>query len=88
MPIYLYETLPGKSGRPARCFEMKQSMEEPALTHDPETGLPVRRVIQGGYLNTRRWTRGSPAPTKTGIGSPAASESSGSCCGVSGCGPH
>lgn len=88
MPIYLYETLPGKSGLPARRFEMKQSMKDPAVTHDPETGLPVRRVIQSGFLNTKRWTRGSPAPTKTGIGSSAAFKSSGSCRGVSGCGPH
>ncbi|MBM3846783.1 MAG: zinc ribbon domain-containing protein [Verrucomicrobia bacterium] len=88
MPIYLYETIPAKPGEPARHFEKKQSMAEPALTHDPETGVPVRRVIQGGYLNTKRWTKGSPAPSKTGMNSDAASTSGGSCCGISGCGPH
>jgi len=45
MPIYVYETLE----EPHRQFEVKQGMNEPALTKDPETGQPVRRVISGGY---------------------------------------
>ena len=43
MPIYVYETEQG------RCFELKQGMSEKPLTHDPETGEPVKRVISGGY---------------------------------------
>jgi len=45
MPIYVYETI----NEPHRRFEVKQSMKDPALTVDPETGEPVRRVISGGY---------------------------------------
>ena len=45
MPTYVYETLQ----EPHRQFEVKQGMNEPALTKDPETGEPVRRVISGGY---------------------------------------
>jgi len=82
MPVYTYETIPTDASTPPRQFEIKQSMKDAVLTHDPETGFPVRRLIQGGYLNTQRWTKSPnsalPAPT-TG---------SGHCCGVSGCGPH
>lgn len=83
MPVYVYETVPADSGEAPRRFEVRQSMRDAALTHDPETGVPVRRVIQGGYLNTQRWTKspGSPRP-------PAASGGGGTCCGISGCGPH
>ena len=45
MPTYIYETLE----EPRRQFEVKQGMNEPAWTHDPETGEAVRRVISGGY---------------------------------------
>jgi len=45
MPTYVYETL----GTKKRQFEVRQSMNDPALTHDPETGESVRRVISGGY---------------------------------------
>ena len=85
MPIYIYETLPGRRGGQPRQFEVKQSMNDAALTQHPETGVRIRRIIQGGYLNTQRWTKGSPAPAKTGVSRPAAG---GICCGVSGCGPH
>jgi predicted nucleic acid-binding Zn ribbon protein len=45
MPTYVYETLGAKK----RQFEVRQSMNDKALTHDPETGEPVRRLISGGY---------------------------------------
>jgi predicted nucleic acid-binding Zn ribbon protein len=45
MPTYVYET----TGAKKRRFEIRQSMNDAALTHDPETGEPVRRVISGGY---------------------------------------
>lgn len=45
MPTYIYETI----GEPHVMFEIKQSMKDDALTHHPETGQPVRRVISGGY---------------------------------------
>ena len=49
MPTYVYETIPSKPGQNARRFEVKQSMKDAALDRDPETGLPVRRVISGGF---------------------------------------
>ena len=48
MAIYVYETIPQKKGEKPRTFEVEQKMSEPALTHDPKTGVPVRRVIVGG----------------------------------------
>lgn len=49
MPTYVYETVPAKPGQGVRRFEFKQSMKDEPLTRDPETGLPVRRVISGGF---------------------------------------
>ena len=53
MATYLYETIPQKRGGKPRQFEVVQKMSDPALTHDPETGEPVRRIITGGSLITR-----------------------------------
>lgn len=53
MATYLYETIPQKPGEKPRQFEFVQKMSEPALTHDPKTGKPVRRLIVGGSLITR-----------------------------------
>lgn len=49
MATYVYETIPVKAGRKPRRFEVQQSMNAAPLTHDPETGEPVKRVITGGY---------------------------------------
>jgi predicted nucleic acid-binding Zn ribbon protein len=49
MATYVYETVPQKTGDPVRRFEVQQSMKDDPLTKDPETGLPVKRVILGGY---------------------------------------
>lgn len=46
MPIYVYETI--DPSKPARRFEVKQSMKDEPLRADPETGEPVKRVISGG----------------------------------------
>jgi predicted nucleic acid-binding Zn ribbon protein len=48
LPTYIYETIPVKKGEKPRRFEVVQKMSDPPLTTDPETGLPVRRVITGG----------------------------------------
>jgi len=53
MATYVYETIPKKPGQKPRQFEVEQKMSDPALTHDPKTGLPVRRLIIGGSLITR-----------------------------------
>jgi predicted nucleic acid-binding Zn ribbon protein len=56
MATYVYETIPQKKGEKVRRFEYVQSMKDPALTHDPETGLPVRRIILGGSGPVTRGT--------------------------------
>ncbi len=56
MATYVYETIPQKKGEKPRQFEIQQKMTESALTHDPESGVPVRRVITGG---TRWITHGT-----------------------------
>jgi len=48
MPTYVYETIPANPKQQPRRFEVEQRMSAAALTTDPETGLPVRRVISGG----------------------------------------
>ena len=48
MATYIYETIPKDPETPPRRFEVQQKMTDPPLTVDPETGLPVRRVITGG----------------------------------------
>ena len=52
VPIYVYETLPA-DGTPGEQFEIQQSMKEAALTAHPETGEPVRRIIQRAHLATK-----------------------------------
>lgn len=54
MPAYIYETIPQNPKQKPRRFEVQQSMKDAALTKDPETGLPVRRVITGGSGNIMR----------------------------------
>lgn len=79
MATYVYETVPQKPGDPVRRFEMQQSMRDEALTKDPETGLPVKRVILGGYgIMTKAAGGGGcesgacemPAPSQHVCGSP------------------
>ena len=47
MPIYVYETISDRE-RDVRRFEVRQAMSDAPLTRDPDTGLPVRRVLLGG----------------------------------------
>ena len=74
---YLYETIPSQPGEEVRRFEIKQSIHDEALTHHPETGEPVRRVILGG------WGLPSLKSGRAGGSSPA--HSSGCGCGPHGC---
>ncbi len=75
MPTYVYETIPAASAsEPAARFELKQSMKDAALTHHPESGKPVRRVIIGGT-------------GLMGAASSTSQTSTGGSCGT-GCGCH
>jgi hypothetical protein len=49
MPTYVYE-LVNEDGSPGKTFEIVQKMSDEALTHHPETGEPVRRLIQPPYI--------------------------------------
>jgi hypothetical protein len=49
MTTYVYETIPRIPGVAPRRFEVRQSMKDPPLARDPQTGEPVRRVISGGF---------------------------------------
>ncbi len=40
MPIYVYERPDGSR------FELRQGFNDDSLTADPETGVPVRRILQ------------------------------------------
>jgi putative FmdB family regulatory protein len=59
MPIYEYRRPDGST------FELQQSFSEDALTKDPETGVPVQRVLHApavhfkgkGFYNTDYGTR-------------------------------
>jgi len=73
MPTYVYETIPGSPDEEPRRFDVFQRMSDEPLTHDPESGEPVRRVITGGIgLNLgvlKRSTvvdKSSPAATACG----------------------
>jgi len=66
MPVYVYRNL--KTGE---TFEIEQRMTEPALTEDPATGDPVKRLIQpvgisfrgsGFYVNDSRKHGAGSAP--------------------------
>lgn len=48
MPIYVYETIPTEETEAPRRFEVMQRMHDAPLTHDPETGRPVRMIIAAG----------------------------------------
>lgn len=77
MATYIYETIPDHEDEQPAQFEIQQSMKDDPLTHHPETGQPVKRVITGGYGYNAKSTSGPPP-------------SSGGCdsgCGT-GCGCH
>jgi predicted nucleic acid-binding Zn ribbon protein len=44
MPLYVYQVIE-EGGADGEVFEVLQGMNEPALTHHPETGRPVRRLL-------------------------------------------
>jgi predicted nucleic acid-binding Zn ribbon protein len=48
VPTYLYETVPHDPAEESRRFEVTQRMSDEPLTHDPQSGLPVKMIITGG----------------------------------------
>ena len=49
MATYVYETVPQSPDESPERFEFVQSMKDEALKRHPETGVPVRRIISGGF---------------------------------------
>jgi hypothetical protein len=49
MTTYVYETIPRKPGEQPKYYEIRQSMKDAPLERHPETGEPIRRVMQGGF---------------------------------------
>ncbi|MBV8223639.1 MAG: zinc ribbon domain-containing protein [Verrucomicrobia bacterium] len=68
MATYIYETVPDSPDASVRRFEIKQSMTEAPLTHDPETGEKVRRVISGGSGIILSSAHSSSTPRKSSCG--------------------
>jgi len=62
MATYVYETIPQRPDQPRRRFEIRQSMNDAPLTHDPATGEPVQRIISGGYGYIGAAKSDAPAP--------------------------
>lgn len=78
MPVYVYRNL-----KTNETFEYEQRITEDALTVDPRTGDPVRRVIQpvgiafkgsGFYVNDSR--SGTSSARSKGSGDSSSGESS------------
>jgi predicted nucleic acid-binding Zn ribbon protein len=53
MTTYVYETIPQTDDEVPVRFEVRQAMNDPKLTVHPESGKPVRRVICGGFFQSR-----------------------------------
>lgn len=68
MPTYVYETIPQKAGERPKQFERQQSMKDAPLSKHPETGVPVRRVISGGFGITRSAKQSSGGGNSCGHG--------------------
>jgi putative FmdB family regulatory protein len=80
MPIYEYRRPDGTT------FELQQSFSEPALTTDPDTGVPVERVLHApavhfkgkGFYNTDYGTRNRQRETAAAAAEKSSSEKSSS----------
>jgi len=57
MPTYVYEVVQ-QDGTGGETFEVVQRISEKPLTKHPETGVPVRRVIQAPFIGGS-WSDGA-----------------------------
>ena len=62
MATYIYETIPSKPNEKPKQYELKQSMNDAALTKHPETGEKIRRVVSGGFGLMSKVRGASAAP--------------------------
>jgi putative FmdB family regulatory protein len=78
MPIYEYKRPDGST------FEIVQSFSDDALTHDPDTGVPVERVLHApavhfkgkGFYNTDYGTRNRQRETAAAAGKSSSEDAS------------
>jgi putative FmdB family regulatory protein len=79
MPTYVYKNL-----TTGDTFEIRQPITEPALTEHPETGDPVKRVVQpvgiafkgsGFYVNDSRGSGSAKAGASEGAAKPTTTAS-------------
>jgi putative FmdB family regulatory protein len=78
MPIYEYRRPDGTT------FELQQSFSDPALTTDPDTGVPVERVLHApavhfkgkGFYNTDYGTRNRQRESAAAAAEKSSSEKS------------
>jgi len=61
MPTYVYEIV--QEGGEPRRFEIRQSIHDAPLTHHPETGQRIHRIITGGFGLMKVRSRGSQPQT-------------------------
>jgi predicted nucleic acid-binding Zn ribbon protein len=54
VPIYVYEVVM-EDGSAGETIEVLQQMSDPPLTHHPETGLPLKKVITSAAI-AGRWS--------------------------------
>lgn len=82
MPVYVYKNL-----QTGELFELHQSISESALAVHPETGAPIKRVVQpvgiafkgsGFYVTDSRKSNGETKKSEKQESAPACS--SPSCC--------
>jgi hypothetical protein len=66
MITYVYETLP-RPGKPARRYEIQQSIKDAPLKKHPKTGEPIRRCVVLGsdpFVRAATIERPEPRPKK------------------------
>jgi hypothetical protein len=62
MPMYVYQVIE-EDGSEGEVFEVLQSMSEPALTHHPENGKPVKKLLSAPN-SVRKFADGNLNPSK------------------------
>lgn len=82
VPTYVYETIPADDGARPVVFEIQQRMADAALTHHPETGEPVRRVLTAPFLGGVAHKSDAPVARDE----PGAGGCGMGMCGMGGCG--
>lgn len=65
MAIYEYEIL-DNDGNAVGIYETQQKMSDPALTHHPETGQPLKRILSATFAHGSKSTGPTAAPCESG----------------------